>query len=610
MRESSKPANTPGTFCQEADLPRVILPDLHDSAKRFLEWCRPLLTDAAYQETASSVEEFLRSDSPAHTLYAALEAFDKREDVHSWLDKFWQYRYLGRRDRIALNANFFFLFKETGEPFVKRAATLVERAVAFKQALDAGQVPVAQQRGTPLSMRQHQFLFSTTRIPGHPLDTVRAPYTSEWPGPSDAQHIIVFRRGQMFRMNVLDTDGHRLPPGAIQSAIKAILAAAETTAPADTSVGHLTTKARAEWAKSRQALQEIAPANHASLNTIERALFCLCLDDTRPETALEACDQLLKGNNGNRWFDKSVSLVVMDNGTAGINIEHCELDGTTALSLVDNLMDTSALPISSTTLTDDTCDSAALISPIEFTLNDTLKQDICAASTAFSDYGQAMASTLISLDTFGANRAKQLGVSPDALVQMAYQLAHFRAKGFTGPTYESIATRHYHHGRTEAMRVVTPEIHQFVAAMENPEASTEQRHDALMAAAQAHVTRAKSCQSGNAPEQLLWELQLMQQRDGKRLGAGQPLALYESPGWLTMRSDALSTSSAPSQNIQYFGFGSTSETCIGVGYVLLPDSLRIYLSTAKSVAGDMDVFAGLLPQVLEELCTLGNGVLN
>ena len=602
MQKPDKTANMPGTFSKEADLPRVKLPGLHQSAEHFLDWCRPLLTSAEYQETVTSVAEFLKSDSPSHTLYSALEAFDQRSDVYSWLDKFWQYRYLGRRDRIALNANFFFLFKETGEPSVHRAATLVDRAVAYKQALDSGQVPVHMQRGAPLSMRQHQFLFSTTRIPGDPLDTVRAPYTPEWPGPSSARHILVFRYGRMFRMDVLDVDGQQIPQRKIQSAIEIILAASETHAAVDMSVGHLTTKARAEWAESRQQLLSISPINGESLDSIERALFCLCLDDIQPQTTLEACNQLLRGNGGNRWFDKSLSLVVMEDGNAGINIEHCELDGTTALSLVDSLMETPTNP--SNSLGQDNDSSPTLISPVEFVLNDALRKDIREAATEFSHYAASMTSTTVSLDTFGANRAKQLHVSPDALVQLAFQLAHYRAKGFIGPTYESIATRQYRHGRTEAMRVVTPEILQFVTAMESRDTSDKECCSALMAAAKAHVARAKSCQMGDAPEQLLWELQLIQQRDGKRLGAHRPLALYDSPGWLTMRTDALSTSSAPSEHIQHFGFGSTSETCIGVGYVLLPGSLRIYLSTANTVASEMDAFAESIPKALDELCNL------
>jgi carnitine O-acetyltransferase len=85
------------------------------------------------------------------------------------------------------------------------------------------------------------------------------------------------------------------------------------------------------------------------------------------------------------------------------------------------------------------------------------------------------------------------------------------------------------------------------------------------------------------------------------LGATEPLALYQTPGWLTMRDDYLSTSSAPSTNVQYFGFGSTSSRCIGIAYVLLPDRLNIYLSTPRPVADGMLAFAGKLTEALHEL---------
>ena len=198
---------------------------------------------------------------------------------------------------------------------------------------------------------------------------------------------------------------------------------------------------------------------------------------------------------------------------------------------------------------------------------------------------------------FGADRAKQLRMSPDAFAQMAYQLAHHRAKGITGATYESIATRQYRNGRTEAMRVVTPEVLAFVAAMADPDASVDERRTALRAAAAKHVARAKECQAGDAPEQHLWELQLIQ----KRRGVDEPPALYTSPGWLIMRDDYLSTSSAPSHNIQYFGFGSTSPQCIGIAYVLLPDRWNIYLSTPRHVAGEMYRFADELVRAVGEL---------
>jgi carnitine O-acetyltransferase len=197
-------------------------------------------------------------------------------------------------------------------------------------------------------------------------------------------------------------------------------------------------------------------------------------------------------------------------------------------------------------------------------------------------------------------------MSPDAFTQMAFQVAHKRARGFVGATYESIATRQYQNGRTEAMRVVTPEVLAFVSAMDDPNATVEAKRAAFRAAAEAHVRRARQCQAGDAPEQHLWELLLIQGRQGEALGVTEPPALYQSPGWLVMRDDCLSTSSAPTAYTQFFGFGSTSSHCIGVAYLLLPDRCRIYLSTPRPVAAEMYGFADQLRSAISELQDLLN----
>lgn len=514
--------------------------------------------------------------------------------MHSWLDTFWPYRYLGRRDRIALNANFFFLFKESPEGQVERAAGLIAGALDYKLRLDEEDVPPVVQRGRPLSMVQNRFLFSTTRIPGAEQDTVRAPYTDEWPGPSGARHIVVFFRGTMARMDVLGPDGR---PHTLDELTAGLATIMKAEAPPEPSAGHLTTKARAEWAASREAL--IALGNDDALDTVETALFCVCLEDFAPESTLEACDHLLHGDSGNRWFDKAVSFVVFGDGTAGINVEHCGLDGTTILSFVDALLGTPAEELSRRSGA--RSQGLPVIEPIEFVLDDALRRDIQDAAAAFAAYGAATATATVSFDDFGAGHAKRLKTSPDAFVQMAYQLAHKRAKGHVGATYESIATRQYRHGRTEAMRVVTPEVLRFTEVMDDPAAGAALRRDAFRAAADAHVRRARECQAGQAPEQHLWELQLIQKRRGAELGVTEPLHLFDSPGWLTMRDDYLSTSSAPSVNIRYFGFGSTSEQCIGVAYVLLPDRFNVYLSTPRPVAAAMEVFAEKLREAVAEL---------
>lgn len=571
---------SPRTFGNEDLLPRVPLPELEETCERFLAWCAPLLTAQELAQTEAAVADYLRPDSPARELHAELVLYNETEGVHSWLDTFWPSRYLGRRDRIAINANFFFLFKDSDLGQVERAAALTAAAVDYKLRLDDERIPPVLQRGQPLSMEQNKYLFSATRIPGAEQDTVRVPYTDEWPGPSDARHIAVLFRGNIIRLDVIAPDGRPYSLDGLTEALRALM----TPGRSDTCVGHLTTMARAEWAATRQAL---ALDNAAALDVVETALFCVCLEDFAPKDTQEACDHLLHGDSANRWFDKAVSLIVFADGRAGINIEHCGLDGTTILAFVDRILGDEP--------TAETAPGVPTSELVEFTLTDALRADVAAAAKSFADYAAANATTIVSFDDFGAGKAKQLGMSPDAFAQMAYQLAHKRTKGITGATYESIATRQYNRGRTEAMRVVTPEVLEFVEAMESGDPDT--RRAAFRKAAEKHVARAKECQAGQAPEQHLWELQLIQ----KRRGGGEPLALYDTPGWTKMRDDYLSTSSAPSVNIQYFGFGSTSSKCIGVAYVLLPDRLNLYLSTPAGVAAEMYAFADELKKAVQEL---------
>jgi carnitine O-acetyltransferase len=573
----------PSTFALEDTLPRVPLPTLDESCTRFLEWCAPLLDAEQLAETHAAVASFLAGPGPE--LHAALAAYDTT--AVSWLDTFWPYRYLGRRDRIALNANFFFLFEapstDGGLGQVERAARLVAGALDYKALIDDETLPPAMQRGTALSMEQNKYLFSATRIPGAVQDSSRNPYSDAWPGPSTERHIVVLFRGAMIRLDVLDDAGDPYTADEIAAGLRAAMA---TVAGRGGAVGHLTTKARAEWAASRRALLDAG--NAAALDTVERALFCLCLEDFAPESPLHASDQLLHGDSGNRWFDKAVSLIVFADGTAGYNGEHCNLDGTTVISFLDTVMEAPAPEPGG--------DRVPASTPVAFTLDDALRADVAAAGEAFAAYAAGTATSTLSVD-FGAERAKACRCSPDAFAQLAFQLAHQRARGHVGATYESIATRHFRHGRTEAMRVVTPEIVAFVAAMDDDAADDDTRRAAFRAAADKHVARAKECQAGLAPEQHLWELQLIDKRRG---GTASP-ALYDSPGWLVMRDDHLSTSAVPSPHVRFWGFGSTSEKCIGVGYAMMPGRFDLYLSTPRAVADQMGVFAAALVEAVREL---------
>lgn len=585
------------TFGNEEHLPRLPLPRLEDSAERFLAWCAPLLGAAELAATEAAVSSFLAADSPARELQRELEEHAAGPDVPSWLDRFWTDRYLGVRDRIAPDENFVVLFEDSGQGQAERAAGIVAAAVEYKLRLDREEIPPATLRGRPLSMEQQKYLFATTRVPGLEVDTIRAPYTPQRPGPSRSRHIAVLCRGQAFRLDVLDEHGSPRPLAAVEAGLRTVLAAASAPVAGSTSVGPLTTLPRTQWAEHRRALLDRSPDNAASLEAVESALLCVVLEQAAPADAREAGEHLLHGNSADRWFDRSLTVVVFADGRAGVSVEHSCLDGTTVLEFVDTVLEQAGKRRSAAP--DAVPSTVPAVVPLCFDLDDRLHDAVRKAATSFAARGAEIATAVASFDGFGARRIKQLGVSPDAFVQLAFQLAHRRVRGCLGSTYEPISTRQYRLGRTETMRVVTPEAARLVAAMDDPRAGPAVRGTAFRDAAAAHAARARDCQAGRGTERHLWTIQQLQLQRGEDGGEG--LALYRSPGWPALRDDCLSTSSTPARHIRFCAFAPTGPRCIGIAYMVLPDRLGLHLSAPRARSGELQEFVDRLQGVVGEL---------
>jgi carnitine O-acetyltransferase len=611
------------------------MPALEDTCDRFISWCAPLLTAEDLAATEIAVRSFQAPDGPGRRLNHVLK--EAAYGAPSWLDAFWASRYLGWRGRIALDANFFLTLADSvipadpSDPQVSRAAGLVAAAVSYQLALDAGLVPPVLRHDKPVSMHQHRMLFSTTRIPGAAQDTLRTPYTHARPGnaqpgadsgqtrsgPTPACHIVVFHRGAVFRLEVIAPNGEPYAPAQLAGSLRVITDAVSRLR--GEGVGHFTSQDRSSWAASRAALLARDPANARALDTVETALLCLCLDDVTPRDARSACDHLLHGDSANRWFDKALSLIVFADGTAGVNIERSSQDPATIQDFLAALTDPpppadasarasagpSARPPDVQPEAASSADGPVVDGPaverVRFVLDDDLRAATAAAGASFAAHAAAIATATVALDDFGAATARRLGASPDAFVELACQLAHSRVRGMLGASRESIATRHYRHGRTEPMRVVTPEVVGFVAAMDDPLVDAAIRRSRFRAAQAKHVERTRQCQAGQAPEQHLRELQFIQQRSGAAIGVPSEPALYRTPGWRLLCEDYLSTAPAYSPSVGYFGFGPAGPKCISVGYVLQPASCQLYLTTRASARPPLNSYARHLRTAVTEL---------
>ncbi len=85
---------------------------------------------------------------------------------------------------------------------------------------------------------------------------------------------------------------------------------------------------------------KLDPGNHANLDKIERALFAVCLEPFSTAEDINASHRIFfHGVNGrNRWFDKSLSFIFMNNGRAGCNGEHSPSDAIIPSVMVDDVL--------------------------------------------------------------------------------------------------------------------------------------------------------------------------------------------------------------------------------------------------------------------------------
>ena len=595
-KDNNNKQNQNNTFYYEGKLPKVPLVNLEDTIKNFKKWCLPLLNKEERKKTFASADYFARKSGLGEKLHEKLSQYDNRVDTFSWLDDFWKTRYLGRRCSVSINANFVFSFINNGRSQTKEASILIYKSLVYKRLLDQEQISPALLRGKPLCMSQSRYLFSTTRVPKQNIDSVISPYSKELPGPSPHKHILVSHNSRFFKLYVLDGQNIPYDPETIEKSLKSIISNSQENIPEGERFGYLTTMPREEWAKNYNEIIGLNKENKKTMEDIQNSLFSVSLDNSTPEIKGEVVDLLLHGDGGTRWFDKSISLIVFKNGQSGINCEHCGLDGTMVVDFVNFIRDDNNLKIVKKVPFNKNPDC----SDINLTLNKNINNKIIDAKSKFDDHVKSLMTEHLSHNKFGSDTIKTFGVSPDSFVQLALQLAFYKKRGFLGTTYESISTRQFEHGRTEAMRVVTPQMLNFVKTVESND-SISSKKEAIKNAASAHIERIKECQSGNAPEQHLWQLEIISKKNSDIKIIDKDLELFSSAGWRNMRDDYISTTSVGSKFVNMIGFMTSSKKCIGVAYSINRSNIEIYISGFKDSQYKPNEFSNNLRESIDDM---------
>jgi carnitine O-acetyltransferase len=543
----------------EDSLPRLPVPTLEETSKRYLKSVHPLLSKTEFEATTKAVNDFVAPGGPGEELQKRLIARREDPSVRNWIADWWnEAAYMGYRDPVVPYVSYFYSHRDDRKRRnpAKRAAAMSTAVLEFKKMVDNGNLEPEYMKKLPMAMSSYEWMFNCSRVPKKPADTsVKYPFR-------DNQHILVIRKNQFWKVPHT-VGGIQLNTSELQQQFQRIYDNAERS-PA---IGALTTQNRDVWTDVYTRLKSASSLNTTSVEAIESASFVVCLDDASPVTLEERAHQYWHGDGANRWFDKPLQFIVNENGTSGFMGEHSMMDGTPTHRLNDyaNMMIfTNALPFDDPSVRSDLPNPT----PLRFTLNAELKKDIEDAQKHFEQQIGAHELRVQAYQGYGKGLIKKFKCSPDAYVQLIIQLAYHKFYGKNRPTYESAATRRFQQGRTETCRTVSDESVAFCAAMAAPDTVPEEGQKLFRAALNAHVKYISDASDGRGVDRHLFGLK-------KCLKQGEPLpALYQDPAFTYSSTWYISSSQLSSEYFNGYGWSQVIDDGWGIAYMINENSLQ------------------------------------
>ncbi|KAI1184909.1 acyltransferase ChoActase/COT/CPT [Nemania serpens] len=545
-------------------LPRLPVPTLEETAKRYLKSIHPLLSSSEYIASEAAVRDFIKPGGIGHKLQARLIA--KRDDpaTKNWVYEWWQETtYAENRAAVVPYVSVFCSHRNDSprsDP-AKRAAAITSAALDFKRLIDTSSLEPEFMNQLPLCMDTYRWMFNVTRIPSRPAD-----FPKKF---SEGKHIVAIRKNQYFKISH-EINGNQLNASELEVQFNRVYELAER-APA---VGALTSANRDDWADSRELLLQIS-SNKESLLVIDSATFIVCLDEASPVTLEKKARQYWHGDGANRWYDKPLQFIINDNGTSGFMGEHFMMDGMAHSRLNHYVVDRISNKTSDHPIRSD------LPGPqlIQFKLTPALQTEIGRSIANFHDViGQHQLIVQVCKD-YGKNFIKEFKHPPDAYVQMLIQLAYFKMHGKCRPTYESATTRRFQLGRTEACRTVSDESVAWCIAMMDPSQGNATRMELFRKAIHAQIEYVAAAVDGRGVDRHLFGLKKLLQPDE------EIPAIYKDPAFGYSSSWYLYTSQVSSEFYDGMGYSQAIDQGFGVAYMINENSLSFNV-VSKNLGSD------------------------
>ncbi|XP_045496885.1 choline O-acetyltransferase-like [Colias croceus] len=341
---------------QVAKLP---VPELQATIDTYLDFASVIVSPQQMETTRDLAKKFIEDVGPK--LQNIL--LQRQKDKINWVTDWWlEDMYLKIRLPLPINSSPGMVFPRRQfakiDEVADLAALYIDDLLDYKEMLDRDELPqeraTSREKGQPLCMEQFYRLLGVSREPGLGKDRLSLPVPPA--DPDNCEELVIvacknyyyssYSTPQFYAIPVKASDRGRLTAGEIQGQLLHAMVDAADAPPAPR-VGLLTAMNRDDWAKARELLAK-DETNRSNLDLLTRALCVVCIDESGGDRA--DCDAdtnaLLRAMHGagtkyhsaNRWFDKTVQLIISSDGTVGMCYEHSPAEGVAVVRLAERAL--------------------------------------------------------------------------------------------------------------------------------------------------------------------------------------------------------------------------------------------------------------------------------
>ncbi|CAI5453231.1 unnamed protein product [Caenorhabditis angaria] len=351
--------------------------------------------------------------------------------------------------------------------------------------------PITSSRGVTWDMVQFHQLFSSNRTPHRPNDSMDRFFKTKTEGVAP-HHVIVNCNGVLWKVDILNSNNEIKSADELYAILKFI--ESNSIDQKKYSVTKLTTTDRDTWAQNRDELLRVSARNLENLHDIETSILFLTLAPGKAGDQSSFMKTVLLDESWMTWQDKSVSLVIYQDGQVATQGDHSNIDAIVLLQVGDYVAERVRKELWHP------CKLETFQTPLrlDFELSEHLRNELSLADVSFYKNKRLYRARPIHYSTYGNDLCRTAKVYTDTVIQIALQLAYVRTHGMFAPIYETASTRKFYHGRTETVRGCTPEFVRFARLIlgEEKEETTSAKvlfEEAIL----AHNKLMADCMDGN-----------------------------------------------------------------------------------------------------------------